>query len=249
MSDLKYVGKPARRVDALEKVLGTAKYVADYHLPGMLYARALRSEIPHGRIKKLDVSPALEVPGVKAVITIDDFAEQGKFGFPVSDQYMLAYEKVRFVGEAIAAVAAESPKLALAGIEAIICEIEPLPGLFDMDKALTPDAPQVGPDRPDGKHPNFLHHEHVRQGDSQAVLAECPMVIDQNYSVVPQEHAYLETEGALAIPTPDGGVRSTTPARALSSTRVIWPGCWICLWRKSASSNPMWAVLLGERMI
>jgi CO/xanthine dehydrogenase Mo-binding subunit len=206
MSDLKYIGKPARRVDALEKVMGKAKYVADYHLPGMLYARTLRSEIPHGRIKKLDVSPALKIPGVKAVITIDDFAGQGKFGFPVSDQHMLAYAKVRFVGEAIAAVAAESLSAAVAGVEAIFCEIEPLPGVFDMGKALDPAAPQVGPDRIDGKHPNFLHHEHVRQGNSQAVLAECPAVIDQHYSVVPQEHAYLETEGALAIPTPDGGV-------------------------------------------
>ena len=93
MSDLKYIGQPAQRVDALEKVMGTAKYLADYRLPGMLYARALRSEIPHGRIKKLDVSPALQVPGVKAVITNADFANQGRFGFPVSDQYMLAHEK------------------------------------------------------------------------------------------------------------------------------------------------------------
>ncbi|MEW5960503.1 MAG: xanthine dehydrogenase family protein, partial [Chloroflexota bacterium] len=206
MTELKYIGKPARRVDALEKVMGTAKYVGDYQVPGMLYARALRSQIPHGRIKKLEVSPALAVPGVKAVITHADFAEQGKFGFPVSDQYMLAYEKVRYVGEAIAAVAAETPAAALAGVEAILCELEPLPGVFDMDKAMHPDAPQVGPDRTDGKHPNFLHHEHVRQGDSQAVLAKCPVIIDRKYLVVPQEHAYLETEGALAIPTPDGGV-------------------------------------------
>jgi CO/xanthine dehydrogenase Mo-binding subunit len=206
MTDLTYIGKPARRVDALEKVTGAAKYVADYQLPGMLYARALRSDIPHGRIEKLDISPALEIAGVKAVITIDDFAEQGLFGFPVSDQHMLAYEKVRFVGEAIAVVAAESLEAALAGVEAINCDIEPLPGVFDMGLALEPGAPQVGPDRTDDKHPNFVHHEHVRQGDSQVVLAECPVVIDQNYAVGPQEHAYLETEGALAIPTPDGGV-------------------------------------------
>jgi CO/xanthine dehydrogenase Mo-binding subunit len=197
MADLKYIGKPARRVDALEKVTGKAKYVGDYHLPGMLYARALRSEIPHGRITKLDVSPALEIPGVKAVITIDDFAEQGSFGFPVSDQHMLAYRKVRFVGEAIAAVAAESLNAALAGVEAIICEIEPLPGLFDMGKALEPDAPQVGPDRTDGQHPNFVHHEHVRQGDPQAMLAECPVVVDQHYSVVPQ--------GRWPFPRPTAG--------------------------------------------
>lgn len=206
MADLKYVGKPARRVDALEKVLGTAKFVADYRLPKMLYARALRSQLPHAQIVRLDVSLALQVPGVRAVITSDDFFEHGRFGFPVSDQYMLAYQKVRYVGEAIAAVAAETPEAALEGVGVIICELEPLPALFDAERALEPDAPQVGPDRPDGRHPNFLEHHYVRKGHPLAVLAECPVVIDQQYAVSPQEHAYLETEGALAIPTPEGGV-------------------------------------------
>ncbi len=206
MSELRYVGKPARRVDALEKVLGTAKYLADYRLPGMLYARALRSELPHARIARLDVTPALKVPGVRAVISTEDFFEHGRFGFPVSDQYMLAYQKVRYVGEAIAAVAAETPQAALEGIQAIMCELEFLPGLFDMERALEPDAPQVGPERADGRHPNFLDHHYVRQSDPLSVLERCPVVIDQQYSVSPQEHAYLETEGALAIPTPDGGV-------------------------------------------
>ena len=206
MSGLKYIGRPARRVDALEKVLGTAKYLADYRIPGMLYARALRSELPHAQIVRLDVMPALKVPGVWVAITGDDFFEHGRFGFPVSDQYMLAYQKVRYVGEAIAAVAAETPEAALAGVQAILCELEPLAGLFDVERALEPDAPQVGPDRPDGLHPNFLDHHYVRQGDPQPVLAECPVVVDRAYSVSHQEHAYLETEGALAIPTPEGGV-------------------------------------------
>ena len=149
MSELRYIGKPARRVDALEKVLGTAKYLADYRLPGMLHARALRSELPHARILRLDVTPALQVPGVLAAITGDDFFEHGRFGFPVSDQTMLAYQKVRYVGEAVAAVAAETPAAALEGVRAILCEMEPLPGLFDMEQSLEPDAPQVGPDRSD----------------------------------------------------------------------------------------------------
>jgi len=206
MSELKYIGKPARRVDALEKVTGKAKYIADYRLPGMLYARCLRSELPHARIARLDVSPALAVPGVRAVITSDDFFEHGIFGFPVKDEYMLAYQKVRYVGEAIAAVAADTPEAALAGVQAIICELEPLPGVFDPEHALDPDAPQVGPDRPDGKHPNFLDTMIVRKGDPLAELAQCPVTIDQHYSVSPQEHAYIEPEGALAVPTREGGV-------------------------------------------
>jgi CO/xanthine dehydrogenase Mo-binding subunit len=206
MTELQYVGKPARRVDALEKVMGKAKYIADRKLPGMLHARCLRSEIPHARIVKLDVAPALAVPGVRAVITSADFFEHGLYGFPVKDKYMLAFEKVRYVGEAIAAVAADTPEAALAGVQAIVCELEPLPGIFDTDHALDPDAPQIGPDRPDGKHPNFLDRLIVRKSDPLAEIEQCEVKLDQRYSVGPQEHAYIEPEGALAVPTREGGV-------------------------------------------
>ena len=140
------------------------------------------------------------------MVTNADFANEGRFGFPVSDQYMLARGTVRHVGEAIAAVAAETPEAAAAGVAAILCELEPLPTVFDSTAALAPDAPQIGPDRADGRHPNFLHSEIVRQGDPGPVLADCELTLDEVYSVVPQEHAYLETEGALAIPTPEGGI-------------------------------------------
>ena len=158
MENYRYIGKSAQRVDALDKVLGKTKFLADYRLPGMLYARTLRSELPHARIKKLDVSPALKVAGVKAVITADDFYEHGNYSFPVKDNYILAYQKVCYVGKAIAAVAAETPEAALEGVKAIICELEALPALFEIEQALDPDAPQVGPDRADGLPPNFLCH-------------------------------------------------------------------------------------------
>jgi CO/xanthine dehydrogenase Mo-binding subunit len=206
MIEMQYVGKPARRVDALDKVLGTARFLADYRLPGMLHARALRSDLPHARIVALDVSPALEVPGVKAVITGEDFVDRGQYGFPVKDKYMLACQKVRYAGEAIAAVAAETPEAALAGVRAIVCELEPLPAIFDMERALDPDAPQVGPDRPDGQRPNFLDRSIVRKGEPSALLGDCAITLDRRYSTPSQEHAYMETEGALAVPTPEGGI-------------------------------------------
>ncbi len=145
MNKIHSIGKPTRRVDALEKVLGTAKYVGDYQLPNMLYGRVLRSEVPHARIVRLDVSPALKVPGVLAAITCEDFVDHGIYGFSVKDSYMLAYQRVRYVGDAIAAVAAETPEAALAGVQAIVCELEPLPVVSDMEHALDPGAPQVGP--------------------------------------------------------------------------------------------------------
>lgn len=206
MTEYKFIGKPAQRVDALEKVMGKAKYVGDISLPGMLYARTLRSDLPHARIKKLDVSPALKVPGVVAVITSEDFHEHGVFGFPVSDLYMLAYDHVRYVGDGIASVAAETPEAAIEGVRAIICELESLPAIFDMDHAMDPDAPQIGPTRTDGKHPNFLGHYPVYKANAEETLKGCEVVLDQNYEVINQEHAYLETEGGLAIPTAEGGV-------------------------------------------
>jgi CO/xanthine dehydrogenase Mo-binding subunit len=218
MSEYKFVGKPATRVDALEKVLGQAKYIADYRLPGMVYARALRSTWPHARITHLDVSPALKIPGVLATITSEDFVNHGLFGFPVEDMYMLAYRRVRYVGDAIAAVAAENLEALQAGLDAIILEIEPLPGVFDPEWALKPEAPIVG-ERPwesiDEPRGNLLTHHIVRLGDPEAVLADSPVTLNTHYSTVHQEHAYLETEGALAVPWPGNtGVTVYAPCQS-----------------------------------
>jgi nicotinate dehydrogenase large molybdopterin subunit len=207
MPDTQYVGKPATRVDALEKVLGTAKYVGDYKLPGMAYARALRSALPHARIARLDVGPALRVPGVLAAITCEDFVDHGRFGYPVQDMYMLAYQRVRYVGDAIAAIAAESEDALLAGLEAIVVDLEPLPGVFDPVAALEPGSPIVGEtpwDAPNLPRGNLLTQYIVRKGELEAVWPGCAVTLDEQYSTMHQEHAYIETEGALAVPWPEG---------------------------------------------
>ncbi len=209
MSEFTYIGKPATRVDALEKVLGTAKYTGDYRLPGMLVARCLRSDVPHARVVRLNVAPALRVPGVVAAITSADFVDHGRFGFPVADMYMLAPVggRVRYVGDPIAAVAAESEEALAAGLSAIECELEPLPAVFDPEEALRPDAPLVGerpwtaPEEPRG---NLLVHHKVRLGDAEAALPGCDVTLDETFSTPHQEHAYLETEAALAVPWPGG---------------------------------------------
>jgi CO/xanthine dehydrogenase Mo-binding subunit len=204
MSDLQFIGKPIARVDAREKVLGTAKFIADYRMPGMLCARCLRSELPHARIVRLDVTAALRVPGVVAAITCEDFVDHGRFGFPVDDMFMLAYERVRYVGDAIAAVAAETEEALADGLAAIELEVESLPAVFDPVEALRPDAPVIGehpwnsPQLPRG---NRLALHVVRQGEPEEILADCAVTLDERYSTSHQEHAYIETEGALAIPS------------------------------------------------
>jgi len=112
-----YVGNPSiRNIDGVEKVMGRGRYVGDMTVPGMLFARVLRSPLPHARIVELDVAPALAIPGVRAAITHRDFVEDGVFGYPVRDAYILACHKVRYVGDPVAAVAADTPEAAHAAL-------------------------------------------------------------------------------------------------------------------------------------
>ncbi len=217
MPEYQFIGKPADRVDAFEKVLGTAKYIGDYTFPGMLVARTLRSTLPHARIKRIDATAALKIPGVVAVITCDDFVDHGRFGFPVSDMFMLAYERVRYVGDGIACIAAESEDALQQAMDALVVELEELPGVFDPNHALDPSAPIVGeqptsaPELPRG---NLLTQYIVHKGDPVQELAKCPVTLEEDYTTMHQEHAYLETEGALAVPREDGGVTVYAPCQS-----------------------------------
>ena len=205
MSELRYVGKPAEGIDALEKAMGKTKYVGDMQLPNMLFASVLRSPVPHARITHLNVDPALKVPGVVAAITSADFVNHGNWAWPVKDQYMLAYQKVNYVGNAIAAVAGETLGAARAGVEAIELELAELPGVFEVEKALEPDAPQIPLVSPTGQG-NLCEHTIVRNGDPDPILQDCPVRYEETFHVSHQEHAYMEPEAAVAIPHPDGAI-------------------------------------------
>ena len=205
MSELRYVGKPAEGIDALEKAMGKTKYVGDMQLPNMLFASVLRSPVPHARITHLNVDPALNVPGVVAAITSADFVNHGNWAWPVKDQYMLAYQKVNYVGNAIAAVAGETLGAARAGVEAIELELAELPGVFEVEKALEPDAPQIPLVSPTGQG-NLCEHTIVRNGDPDPILQDCPVRYEETFHVSHQEHAYMEPEAAVAIPHPDGAI-------------------------------------------
>jgi CO/xanthine dehydrogenase Mo-binding subunit len=242
VAEYKFVGKPARRVDALEKVLGKARYIGDFQVDGCLIARCLRSPYPHALIKKIDIAPAMKVPGVKAAITSEDFVDHGRFGYPVADMFILAWQRVRYAGDAVAAVAANSEESLQAGLDAIIIEYEELPGVFDPLEALNPASQVIGERSWDDlQYPrgNLLEQYVVRKGEPDRLLENCPIILDEHYATMHQEHAYLETEGALAIPSSDGhgitvyatcqspfisrGILMSTLGMAEEDVRVIQP--------------------------
>ena len=138
------IGKPTPRVEGIEKVTGAAKYTADVTLPGMLWAKVVRSPITYGRLRRIDVSTALTVPGVKAIITGKDVAGR-KIGRRIYDMPVLAEDVVRYAGEKIAAVAAETEEAAERACELIEIQYEELEPVLDPLEALQPTAPLLHP--------------------------------------------------------------------------------------------------------
>jgi len=140
MKEFTIIGERVALVDGKEKVTGESKYTADLKFPRMLYGKILRSPHPHARILRIDTSKAVNVLGVKAVITAKD-TPQKKWGSFIDDQTILAIDKVRYVGEEVAAVAAVDEETAEEALRLIRVEYEPLPAVFDPEEAMLPGAP------------------------------------------------------------------------------------------------------------
>ena len=206
-----YVGERVSRVDGLEKVTGQAVYGFDLELPGMLYGVALRSPIAHGKIMDIDVSEAMKVPGVKAVVTGKDFPFT--FGFSVKDQPFLAMERVRYVGEPVAGVAAETEAEAQEAAEKIRVRYEELPAVFDPREAMVEGAPLLHPDLE--KYPrsiskivpgtNICTLYTYKLGDMEAGFGEADEVFEDEFGVHAVSHALIETHAAIAQYSPSGG--------------------------------------------
>ena len=139
--DYKYVGTTPVRPDGVDKVTGRAQYGADPMLPGMIHGRVLRSPFAHANIKSVDLSKALAMPGVYAAVSGADFA--GGVDASLSDlaKNIMARDKVVYHGQAVAAVAAKSPQLAMAALKEIVVDYEELPVVLDLESAMAKDAP------------------------------------------------------------------------------------------------------------
>ena len=199
------IGKRIPRIDGAVKVTGEAKYTVDIQLPGMLCAKILRSPLPHAKIIRIDTSKAEKMPGVKAVITGKD-AWDVRHGFVETprypaDQYVLANERVRYLGEEVAAVAAVDEDTALAALDAVDVTYEELPAVFDLFDAMKPDAPEVHPiEIPDIDRPykNIGGMCANSFGDVERAFRNAYLVRKDRFESQLRTHCYLEPQATLA---------------------------------------------------
>jgi CO/xanthine dehydrogenase Mo-binding subunit len=207
---------PARggMLDAVERVTGRVPYTIDLQVPGMLHAKLVRSTVPHARIRSIDVSRARRVPGVVAVLTGADLVARGDlqpyYGPVFRDQPILAIDKVRHVGEPVAAVAAVDLDAAQDAVDAIEVEYDELPAALTLDEALADGAPLVheGPPRTgrtfadliiDAKPgTNICNHFRLRKGDVEAGFAEADHVFEDVFTSPPVQHVPMETHACIA---------------------------------------------------
>ncbi len=189
------IGESAPRPDGVPKVRGTFAFSSDLWADDMLWGQTLRSPHPHARIRGIDISGALAIAGVAAVLTHEDVPGRNLFGLEHPDQPVLAVDVVRYQGEPVALVAADHPDVARRAADAIVVDYEVLAPLADADAAITAD-----PVHPDG---NVVRHLVIDHGDRRAVGE---VVVEGTYEVGMQDQAFMGTESGLAIPAGDGTI-------------------------------------------
>lgn len=214
------------RLEALGKANGSARYTDDLSLPGMLHGAVLGSPHPHARILSCDPEAARKLPGVKAVITGADIPLR-RFGLMVSDETALAIDRVRFIGEPVAAVAAVDLDTARAALELIRVEYEPLPTLATVEDAVAEGAPLIHehyasyPKNFPAVHAgNTMSIARLAAGDAQRAFATCDVVVEGTYDTPGQHHAYMEPVAALAEVDAVGRVTVWSSTQSVFRTQI-----------------------------
>jgi len=197
-----YIGKDIPRIDGIEKVTGKAAYLDDIYFSDMLYAKILRSPYPHAHILNIDTSEAEKLPGVKAVLTYKDVPKipfnssyRGPFhAYYPFDEYVLE-DKVRFIGDKVAAVAADDPLIAEEALNLIKVEYKPLPAVFDPEEAMKPGAPQI---HPKVSERNIISEWTIGWGDIEQGFKGANYVFEGKYKTHRVTHCCMETHGCIA---------------------------------------------------
>jgi carbon-monoxide dehydrogenase large subunit len=200
------IGSSVPRIDALEKVTGAATYTDDAQFgPGLLFARIKRSPHPHARIVSINTSAAEALPGVRAVVTGDDFP--GFIGLYLQDRHIFCRDRVRYIGDPVAGVVASDEETAEKALDLIEVEYEELEGVFDPELGAEDQAPLVHPDLGEYEVMPFIfpkagtnisNHFKIRKGDAQAAFDECAAVIERKYRIPQVQHVPIEPHIAIA---------------------------------------------------
>ncbi len=229
MAEFSAVGKNVPRVDIYEKVTGSAVFADDRQFgPGLYYGRLVRSPYAHALIKKIDVSKALEVPGVKAVVTGKDFP--GRIGLYLVDRPIFATDRVRYVGDPVAGVVAVSEEIAEEAARLVEVEYEELPAVFDPLEAIKPDAPLLHPDLGSYKVAHFIHpepgtniseHFKLRRGDVDSAWSQCAAIVEEEFRLPQIQHVPIEPHVAVATWEPSGQVTLWTSSQSPFAQRDL----------------------------
>jgi CO/xanthine dehydrogenase Mo-binding subunit/aerobic-type carbon monoxide dehydrogenase small subunit (CoxS/CutS family) len=200
---LRVIGHSYPRPDAVAKVMGQAKFTDDYAFPGMLYGVTLRAEYPHARILSIDTSRAKALPGVHAVLTHADVPGRNRHGLVFHDWPVLCDDKVRYLGDAVAVVAADTPEIAQEGLGRIQVRYEPLPVVASAEQARQPGAAVVHEEREPtaaSAEGNLLEHIKVRHGDVEKGFADADVIIEREYHTPAYDHLFMEPECSIGVP-------------------------------------------------
>lgn len=190
--DLSVIGRSVEKKDSLIKILGEAKFAADYKFDNMLYGGVFRSTVPHALIKRLDISKAQALPGVACVLTSKDIPGANRIGIIIRDEPCLVDDKIRRIGDAIAIVAAESQERVNEALDLIEIEYELLEPILTVDRALEEDSPKVhGTTNIHGK-------KHLENGDVDAAFAKCDVIVEHTYNTPMLTHMFIEPEAGVA---------------------------------------------------
>ncbi len=208
------IGASVARPDAPNKVTGAARYPADLVRAGMLHMQVVFAHRPHARILSIDTSDALQHPGVVAVLTAAD-VPRNAYGLIDADQPALCGEKVRFEGDKVALVAAESKEAAQIGAKLVKVSYEDLPAVTDAESALAPGAPLVH----EGRESNLLLHVPIRKGDVARGFATADVILEGTFSTSWQEHAFLQPESGIAYLDEQGHVVVETAGQWMHEDR------------------------------
>lgn len=235
MAEYRVIGTPVERVDGPEMLSGQALYGPDMGLPGMLWGRILRSPIPHGKVLRVDVEKARKHPGVKAVICAEDVPDR-RYGYAVEDEHIFAIDKVRYIGQPVAAVAAVDEETADRALSLIEVDYEELPAVFEAEDAVRAGAPLVH-ERLDeysarsvylaSWHPvkgtNIIHQASNERGNVEAALKKADFVFEDTYRASQIHHSYMEPHATL-VQVRGGTITVWTCSQEVFELRTVMAG-------------------------